>query len=232
MTRAQKVQGFLIKVKSLPAQKLAQRLSTFIARTEQVIDQTKRRIFDQEKVPSHSKIVSIFEPHTDIICRGKVDVLVEFGHKVWLDEVDGGMVSDYRVLQGNPHDSQQLAETINQHIQVFGRPPRQVSADRGVYSQFNENLATQLGVKRVILPKPGHKSNQRQQQEKKRSFVQGRRWHNGIEGRISVLKRCFGLERCLYHGEEGFERWVAWGVMAHNLTVMGRSLNHLERCQS
>jgi|GEM_PF-5370105 len=63
-------------------------LAVFISRTEQVISQTCRRIFDQEKVSAQEKIVSLFENHTDIICRGKIDILVEFGHKVWRDEVD------------------------------------------------------------------------------------------------------------------------------------------------
>jgi IS5 family transposase len=140
------------------------------------------------------------------------------------DEVDGGIVSNSRILRGNPHDTQQWSPSLLQHQEPFGYPPEPATADRGVFSQANEDYAKKLGVKTIILPKSGYKSQQRQQQEKQRYFRQGRYWHNGVEGRISYLKRGFGFKRCLYHGESGFERWVGWGVMAHNLTVIARTL--------
>jgi IS5 family transposase len=97
----------LENLKSSDSQKLLQIFAIFLPRVEQVIEQTRRRIFLQEKVSASEKIVSLFESHTDIICRGKINVDVEFGHKVWLDEVDGGIISNYRILKGNPHDTQQ-----------------------------------------------------------------------------------------------------------------------------
>ena len=206
------------------AQELRANLEQFIPRVEQVITQTKRRVFEDEKVPAREKIVSIFEPHSDIICRGKANQPVEFGHKVWLDEVEGGIISEYRVLDGNPADSTQWKPSLDHHVELFGQPPDQASADRGVYSAPNEAHAKQIGVKRVILPKPGHKSEARRQHEKQRWFKRGRRFHAGVEGRISVLKRKHGLDRCLYHGEDGFGRWVGWGIIAGNLAVMGASL--------
>ena len=206
------------------AQELRASLEQFIPRVEQVITQTKRRVFEGEKVPAKEKIVSIFEPHTDIICRGKANQPVEFGHKVWLDEVEGGIISNYRILDGNPADSNQWKPSLDHHGDLFGRSPDQASADRGVYSAPNEAYAEQIGVKRVILPKPGHKSEARRQHEKQRWFKRGRRFHAGVEGRISVLKRKHGLDRCLYHGEDGFGRWVGWGVIAGNLAVMGTKL--------
>ncbi len=80
-----------------------------------------------------------------------------------------------------------------------------------------------MGVKRIILPKPGYKSKQRKTLERRKWFVNGRKWHAGVKGRISVLKRAHGLERCLDRGENGFHRWVGWGVIAGNLAVMGRA---------
>lgn len=206
------------------AQKLKTALEQFLPRVEQVVTQTKRRVFEGEKVPASEKIVSIFEPHTAIICRGKANKPVEFGRKVWLDEVEGGIVSDYRILDGNPPDSRQWKPSLAHHVQLFGRPPYQASADRGVYSAPNEAYAEQVGVKRVILPKPGYKSEARRQHERQRWFKRGRRFHAGVEGRISVLKRKHGLDRCLYHGDDGFGRWVGWGVIAGNLAVMGTAL--------
>ncbi|MBN2116224.1 MAG: ISNCY family transposase [Anaerolineales bacterium] len=103
------------------AQRLAQTLETFLPRTEQVIDQTMRRILQGEQVPAQEKIVSLFEAHTDIICRGKESRPVEYGHKVWLNEVEGGLVSHYRILDGNPSDEQQWKSAD----ETYGRHPPQ-----------------------------------------------------------------------------------------------------------
>jgi len=213
----------LQKMSDTYAQRLVSTLENFIPLAEQVIDQTERRVFQNERVPAQEKIVSIFEPHTDIICRGKETKPVEYGHKIWLDEVDGGIVSHYRILDGNPPDAQQWQPSLKAHKKLFHQPPQQASADRGVYSADNEQLAQKMGVKRVILPKPGYKSKQRKTLESRKWFVAGRKWHAGVEGRISVLKRAHGLERCLDHGENGFHRWVGWGIIAGNLAVMGRA---------
>jgi IS5 family transposase len=204
---------------------LIETLQTFLPRAQQVLDQTVRRVFDSEKVPPIEKLVSIFEPHTDIIRRGKVNKDTEFGHKVWLGEVEGGFIAQYEVLHGNPNDENQWQPTLEKHMQLFGRPPRQVSADRGVHSADNETYAAELGVKRIILPKPGRKSEARRQHERQRWFWRGRRFHAGVEGRISVIKRKHGLDRCRNHGQDGFERWVGWGVIVNNLTAMGKALS-------
>jgi len=204
------------------AQRLQDTLETFMPRAQQVIDQTSRRVLQAEQVPANEKIVSIFEPHTDIIRRNKAGKPVEFGHKVWLDEVEGGIVSHYRILEGNPSDDRQWQPALEQHDRLFGKPPHQASADRGVHSVDNEDLAHELGVKRIILPKPGYKSIKRQQHEKQPWFKRGRRWHNGVEGRISVLKRRHGLDKCLYRGQDGFQRWVGWGVIANNCLAIAR----------
>lgn len=205
------------------ARKMTQSLKNFIPLTQKVIDQTRRRVFKDEKVPAQEKIVSIFEAHTDIICRGKEAKPVEYGHKIWLDEVDGGIVTHYRILDGNPNDETQWEPSLNAHIETFHQPPEQASADRGLYSAPNEKFAQDLGVERVILPKRGYKSQQRREHEQQDWFVEGRKWHAGVEGRISVLKRAHGLGRCLNHGSTGFACWVGWGVIAGNLAVIGRT---------
>ena len=206
------------------AQRLHSTLDTFVPRVEQAIEQTVRRVFNDESVSAQDKIVSLFEPHTAIIRRQKAGKPTEFGRKVWLDEVDGGIVTRWEVLDGNPHDSTQWQPAIDHHLDLFGKPPFSASADRGVYSSDNEAYAQQKGVKRVVLPKRGRKTDKRRQHESQSWFKRGRRFQAGIEGRISVLKRKHGLDRCLDHGEDGFERWVGWGVIAGNLSVMGRTL--------
>lgn len=223
VTQAQAVIEELQVEPSKASEQVKQRLQTFVTRTQAVLEQTVQRVFQRETVPASEKIVSMFEPHTDIIKRGKAGKATEFGHKVWLDEVDGGIVSDYRILKGNPADSEQWQPAIEQHIEHFGKVPYQASADRGVSSQPNEDYAIDKGIKRVILPKAGYKSQARRDHERQSWFRRGRRYHAGVEGRISVLKRKHGLDRCLNHGEDGFERWVGWGIIANNLTMIGQN---------
>jgi IS5 family transposase len=222
--QAQEVVEMLKEVATEEAQTLSEPLEHFLTLVDQAIEQTVRRVFEGEKVPAREKIVSIFEPHPDIIRRGKMDWPVEFGHKVWFDEVDGSIMSNYQVLDGNSSDDGQWAPSLRRHQELFGRPPEQASGDRGLYSVGNESLAKTMGVKRVILPKPGYRSEQRKQHEKQRWFRRGRRYHQGVEGRISVLKRRHGLDRCLYHGQDGIERWIGWGLIAHNLLRIGTTL--------
>jgi len=203
-------------------QRLIDTFHTFLPLLEQVIDQTRRRILANEEVPAAEKVLSLFEPHTDIIRRGKVNKPTEFGHKVWLGEVEGGFIAQHHVLQGNPADDQQWLPTLDQHRDCFGHPPWQASADRGVHSADNEQRAQDRGVKRVILPQPGKKTAARRQHERQRWFWRGRRFHAGVEGRISVISRKHGLDRCRDKGWQGFQRWVGWGVIANNLTMMGK----------
>ena len=220
---ARHIQKQLHEMQEQKAKRLAQSLETFLPRAEQVIDQTRRRIMQGEQVPASEKIVSLFEEHTDIICRGKESRPVEYGHKIWLNEVEGGLVSHYRILDGNPSDADQWKPSLKAHLKTFHQPPQQASGDRGLYSEPNEQLAHDLGVKKVILPQPGYRSKTRLKQEHKAWFVQGRHWHAGVEGRISVLKRAHDLGRCLAHGLNGFQCWVGWGIIAGNLAVLGRT---------
>jgi len=220
---AVQTQKQLQKQSQLRAKRLAQTLETFVPRARQVIDQTTRRILQGEQVPAGEKLVSLFEEHTDIIRRGKESHPVEYGHKIWLNEVEGGIVSHYRILDGNPSDEQQWKPSLKAHLATFKQPPVQASADRGLSSEPNETLAQDMGVQHVIIPKRGYRSKEREKHEHQAWFVKGRKWHAGVEGRISVLKRAHGLGRCLAHGLPGFHCWVGWGVIAGNLAVLGRT---------
>jgi transposase, IS5 family len=222
--QARQVAAVLRQETTQQADQLAKQIEHFVPLVEQVVCQATRRVLQGESVPAPDKLVSLFEPHTDIIRRGKPGRTAEFGHKVWIDEVDGGIVSDYRVLDGNAPDQSQWLPSLERHQELFGRPPDQMSGDRGMYSRDNEARAQAAGVRRVILPQAGHRSAARKQYEQQRWFRRGRRYHQGIEGRISVLKRRYGLDRCRDHGESGFERWVGWGIIAHNLLVIGSAV--------
>jgi transposase, IS5 family len=220
---ARQAQKQLQKRSEQKAKHLAETLEIFLPRAEQVIDQTVRRILQGEQVPAQEKIVSVFEAHTDIIRRGKESKPVEYGHKIWLNEVEGGLISNYRILDGNPPDEQQWKPSLKAHQKTFKHPPQQASADRGLSSESNEQLAQELGVQRVIIPKRGYRCKSRERLEHRAWFVKGRHWHAGVEGRISVLKRAHNLARCLAHGLSGFQGWVGWGVIAGNLAVIGRT---------
>ncbi len=201
---------------------LAEEIAGLEGLVEQVVNQTERRVLEGESVEAGEKLVSLFEEHTAIIARGKAGKKVEFGRKVWLEEVEGGIVSGYRVLEGNPSDEKQLLASLENHRRLFGRPPWLVAADRGVYSPQNEEAARRMGVKRVALPKKGAKNEQRRRHERQGWFRRAGRFRAGIEGRISVMKRRGFLGRCRDKSEEGFGRWVGWGVLTSNLHAIAR----------
>lgn len=209
---------------SAQAQAFARQLDTFMPRLQQVIDQTTRRVLEGQTVPASQKIVSLFEPHTAIIRKGKVDKPVEFGRVIWLSEVDGGLISRYAVLPGNPPDADQLRPSLDHHCATFGRPPALVAGDRKVFSPDGEAYATHCGVKYVVLPKPGVKSAARQAHEQLPWFRSGRNWRSGLEGRISLLKRRYRLNRCRYHGDVGMQRWVGWGIIAYDLATIAQAI--------
>jgi IS5 family transposase len=211
---------------SQTSQQLRSTLDHFIPLAQQVIGQTTRRVLQGEAVPAPEKLVSLFEPHTAIIRKGKPGKATEFGRVLWLDEVEGGIISRYAVLDGNPAEDAQLPPSLDHHRRVFKRPPRLLAGDRGVHTTANEQYAAAHGVKEVVLPKPGAKSAKRIAHEQQRWFRRGHNWRSGIEGRISGLKRRHKLNRCRYHGTAGMERWVGWGVIAHNLRVIAQATAH------
>jgi IS5 family transposase len=204
-------------------QKLAATLERVIPLVRQVIAQTTRRVFQGEAVPASEKLVSLFEPPTAMIRKGKPGRPTEFGRGLWLDEVEGGISSRYAILEGNPAEDAQLPPSLDHHRRVFKHPPRLLAGDRGVHTPANERYATMHGVKQVVLPKPGAKSAKRLAHEQPRWFRRGRNWRAGIEGRISGLKRRHKLDRCRYHGTAGMERWVGWGVIVHDLRVIAQA---------
>jgi IS5 family transposase len=221
--QAQQVETALTAATDARAQRLRAILHTFIPRVRQVIGQTTQRVLLGEQVRASQKLVSIFEPHTAIIRRGKLGKSTEFGRVVWLDEVDGGIISRYAVLSGNPDDATQLVPSLEHHIHRFGHPPKLLVGDRKVATRENEQTARQYGVRRVVLPQGGHKSATRQAHERQKWFQRGRDWRAGIEGRISGLKRRHKLNRCRYHGDDGMERWVGWGIISHNLHAIAQT---------
>ena len=183
---------------------------------ERVIVQTRTRVLEGKKVASEQKMLSLFEPHTRAIPRHKGGALVEFGRQVILDEVEGGIVTRYQILE-HPNEHGQAIEAVAHHVALFAHPPGTVAGDRGVHSPETEARLAAAGVKRVAIPASGKLSEERQALEHTRPWKRAYRWRAGIEGRIASLRRDFGWRRCAYHGQDGMERWLGLGVMASNL---------------
>ena len=204
-------------------QRLVEHFEHFLPLVDQAIAQATRRVLHGEAVPAADKLLSLFEPHTQAIRRHKPGKLTEFGRTVLLDEGEGGLISHDAILDdvglAHPH----FVASLDAHQERFGHPPDLVAGDRGRSSPENEDRARARGVKRIVLPKTGRLSKERQQHERQRWFRRGCRFRAGAEGRIHVLQREYGLDRCRDHGEAGFGRWVGWGIVAHNLAQIART---------
>jgi IS5 family transposase len=203
--------------------RLKTELEVMLPRVEQVIRQTKARVLGGD-TRAAGKLVSIFEPTTEIIRKGKASKPTEFGKLVKIQEAEHQIIIDYAVYAQRPSDSALLVPAIREHQDRLGRVPDLVAADPGFYSGTGEATAKAMGVKWVSVPATGTKSARRKQEQKKRWFKKAQRWRTGCEGRISVLKRRHGLNRCHYRGDAGMKRWVGLGVIGDNLINLGIAL--------
>lgn len=200
------------------ARRLAGRLEEVLPRLKRAVGQAARRVLEDDPVPSAEKLVSLLEPHTRVIPRFKAGKPAEFGRRLGLDEVEGGLITGFAVLPpGGGQDRPYLPDAPANHERRLGRPPDLLAADRGMASSENQRLAKEAGVKQVSLPHVGKAPPGRRAEEKGRRFREGYRFRAGIEGRIHALKRDYGLRRCRYRGERGFGRWVGRGIVTHNL---------------
>jgi IS5 family transposase len=196
-------------------------LRSFLVSMRRVIDQTRRRIIDGEKVPAQDKVVSIFETHTDIIIKKNREVL--FGHKICLTGGKSSMILDATIEGGNPADSTMVERTIERQIGIYGRPPRQATFDGGFASKDNLQCAKEAGVEDVMF----HKKCGLEVEDMAKSpwvFRKLRKFRAGIEGCISTLKRAFGMSRCTWRGERGFKSYVWASIAAFNAVILARQL--------
>jgi len=203
------------------AAKRAQELGNYVALAERVISQTERRVIDEEKVPAEEKVLSIFEPHTDIIIKDQRET--NFGHKVALSGGDSGLLTDIVIEEGNPADSTLAVKMIERQKNIYGRVPRQAAFDGGFASKANITEIKDMGVKDVAF----HKKRGLQISDMAKStwvYKRLRNFRAGIEGMISFLKRCLGLSRCNWRGFESFKSYAWASVITGNLLLMARHL--------
>ena len=201
------------------AQGLRAEITRFLGLGERVVSQTRRRVLGGEKVPVAEKIVSIFEPHTDIIVKDRRDTY--YGHKLCLATGKSGLVLDVVVLDGNPADSTLTTLMVERQEGLYGRPPRQVAFDGGFASRANLEDLKDTGVVDVCFSKSRGiavtemvKSNW--------VYRKLRNFRAGVEAGISFLKRCFGLTRCTWRSLESFGAYVWASVVAANLLTLAR----------
>ncbi len=199
---------------------LRRELDVILPRVKQVMRQTKARVFGGNTRPE-GKLVSIFEPETEIIRKGKASKPTEFGKMVKIQEAENQIVVAYEVYEQRPNDKDLLVPAVEIYHQRLGRVPGMVAGDAGFYSAQGETELRDMGVKRVSIPNHSTKSVERRRHQKQRWFRKGQKWRTGCEGRISILKRRHGLRRCRYKGTAGMKRWVGLGVIGDNLINIG-----------
>jgi IS5 family transposase len=203
--------------------RLTTELERLLPLARRVLEQAARRVLRGESVPAGDKVLSLVEPHTALITRHKPGKKVEFGRKLWLAEADGGIITEARVLDGAPPDAPHVGPSLERHQRQFGRPPRLLAGDRGCSTAGTRRDAAKAGVHRVALPHTGPPTAASRAREQARWFRRGYRWRAGIEGRIGVLQRVYGLDRCPDHGADGLARWVGFGVLTANLVTIARA---------
>ncbi len=214
--QAQQVVTCLIHQTEKQAERLVAQVEPLLPLIERVIFQARSRVLEGKQVTASDKVLSLFEPQTRIIPRHKGGAAVEFGRQVEFDEVEGGIVTRYQILE-HPDEHGQGLQALDHHRHLFGHPPWMLAGDRGVHSAETEVQALAAGVEVVAIPAVGKVSPMRQAVERTRRWKRAYRWRAGIEGRIASLRRDYGLGRCDYHEQDGMERWIGLGIIASNL---------------
>ena len=215
LEKAEKFVAWTERAACVELQVIGAALSARLDVMRQVAQVARRRQFDGEQVPNHDKVFSIFEPHTELIKRGRRGRPIEFGHKVLLTESKEKFITDYVVLEKNCSDNELLPLVIERHEQRYGSRPESVAADKGfcpdadAYEELEEQV-DYLGVPRSTRDFGDSLMSVWQQ------------WRAGIEGTISCLKRAFRLVRCCFRGFKNFASAVGSAVFCHNLTILAK----------
>jgi len=200
---------------------LVQDLEHYRALFVRVIDQTTRRVLRGEAVPAQEKVLSIFEPHTDVIVK-KGNRTPEFGHKLTLTIGQSGMVLDCVIERGNPTDVTLAVRQLERQVKLFGHAPQSAAFDGGYTSRDNLDRAKELGVERCAFSK-GRGLTPEEMAGNRRTYGRLRNFRAGVEAYISFLKRSFGLDLCTWKGWRRFQSYVWSAVFTANLTMLARA---------
>ena len=187
-----------------------------------VLDQARRRILDEEAVPNEEKLFSIFEPHTELLKRGKAGKPIEFGHMMQIQQVQAKFITDYEVFQTKPVEYELLDSSLKRHQELFGKHPDQLSADKGYYQSMEQIIRLEKIIEVVAINKKGNRTPAETKRETDPAFRHAQRFRAGVEGTISFLKGVLGLVRCYLKGWEHYAAMIGATVLAHNLLVLAR----------
>ena len=209
----------LVNLDGIAAERWRAQLGHYLPLIERIIEQSQRRVLDGQVVPASDKLVSLFEPHADIIIKSARDV--QYGHKLNLATGRSGLILDIVVETGNPADAERFLPMLERQIAHCGMPPRQVAADGGYASRENLTAAKARGVTDVAF----HKKRGLAVEDMVKSrwvYRKLRNFRAGIEAGISCLKRAYGLARCTWRGLDHFKTYIWSAVVAHNLVLLAR----------
>jgi IS5 family transposase len=204
------------------AEHLATELAHYRALGLRVIDQAERRVLRGEVVPNEDKLFSIFEPHTELLKRGKAAKPIEFGHMIQIQQVGGKFITGYDVFEKKPVEHQLLDSALKRHHQLFGDYPDLVAADKGYYEDMSAIEGLQKKVALVAIAKKGSLTPEQRERESDPDFRLAQRFRAGVEGTISFLKRVLGLFRCLNKGWEHYVSTIGAAIFTHNLLILAR----------
>jgi IS5 family transposase len=221
LLRSKEVLDSLGLFEYLVAKGAADALERFLPLTQQVMDQTRRRVLEGQSVAAEEKIVSIFEEHTDIIRKDNRETL--YGHKICLTGGASSMILDCKVLEGNPADSTLAKTMVDRQVEIFSHPPRQIVFDGGFASKKNLSEIKASGVEDVAFSK-GRSLEIGDMVKNSWVYKRLRDFRAGIEGNISFLKRVFGLDRCTWKSWPSFQSYVWGSIISFNLLVLARHL--------
>jgi IS5 family transposase len=187
-----------------------------------VVNQAERRVIKGEQVPNEEKIFSIFEPHTELLKRGKAGKPIEFGHMVLLRQVEGCFITDYEAFDKRPVEHELIASAIESHEKMFGEKPSVFTGDKAFYESMARITELERDIDVVAIGKKGGRTVEEIARETDVLFRLAQMFRAGIEGTISFLKRCFRLFRCFNKGFLHYEATVGLTVFSHNLLVLAR----------
>ena len=201
---------------------LIERLEHFRELGLKVVEQARRRVLEGEKVPNNEKIFSIFEPHTELLKRGKSGKPIEFGHMIAIQQVEGKFITGYEAFERKPNDHELVDPALRDHRKIFGENPEEFSADKGFYESMSKIRELENKIAVVSIGKKGSRNEEETLREMSSAFRRGQRFRAGVEGTISVLKRALGLARCMNKGWAHYAATVGAIVFTHNLLNLAR----------
>ncbi len=200
---------------------LAEDLRHFEGLSRRVIRQATERVLHDRPVPNEKKLFSLFEPHTELLKRGKAGKDVEFGHMIQIQQTGEKFITDYEVFPKKPTEPTLVLPALKSHKELFGYLPESIAADKGYWSSDEfEKIPEDVGI--VSIPKKGRRNDEEQEREFDPLFRLAQAFRAGVEGSISFLKRCLRLARCMNKGWEHYVSTIGATVLAHNLIILAR----------